>query len=72
MLLKREYTPSFPLRLMHKDLTLALKLADELKVRLPSGSAARGVFSHVLQATREDVDFAAIGRYWQENQQPQE
>jgi 3-hydroxyisobutyrate dehydrogenase-like beta-hydroxyacid dehydrogenase len=72
MLLKREYTPSFPLRLMHKDICLALKLADELKVSLPSGTAAREVYSTVLQATRDDVDFAAIGRYWQESARPKD
>jgi 3-hydroxyisobutyrate dehydrogenase len=64
LLLKREYPPSFPLRLMYKDLRLALDLAHELDVPLPAGSALRSVFQSVLDASREDVDFAAIGRYF--------
>src|SRR5262249_13121202 len=40
-LLKGEYLPSFPLRLMHKDLSLALELANQLGVPLPTTAAAR-------------------------------
>jgi 3-hydroxyisobutyrate dehydrogenase-like beta-hydroxyacid dehydrogenase len=65
MLLKREYPPSFPLRLMHKDVALALDLAKQLGVALPAGAAAREVYDTVLRAAREDVDYAAIGRYWE-------
>jgi 3-hydroxyisobutyrate dehydrogenase len=65
LLLKGEYPPSFPLRLMHKDLTLAIELAKQLGVPLPAGAAAREAYDVVLRAAREDVDYAAIGRYWQ-------
>jgi 3-hydroxyisobutyrate dehydrogenase len=65
MLLKRDYPPSFPLRLMHKDLTLALELAKQLGVPLPAGTAAREAYDVVLRAAREDLDYAAIGRYWE-------
>jgi 3-hydroxyisobutyrate dehydrogenase len=65
MLLKHEYPPSFPLRLMHKDLTLALELAKELGVPLPAGAAAREAYDAVLRAAREDLDYAAVGRYWE-------
>jgi 3-hydroxyisobutyrate dehydrogenase-like beta-hydroxyacid dehydrogenase len=65
LLLKHEYPPSFPLRLMHKDMTLALELAKELGVPLPAGAAAREAYDAVLRAAREDVDYAAIGRYWE-------
>ena len=64
LLLKRNYPPSFPLRLMHKDIALALDLAKELSVSLPAGSAAREVYAKTLNSAREDVDYAAIGRYW--------
>src|SRR5215470_4152984 len=33
--LKRDFTPNFPLRLMHKDIHLALEAAREARVRLP-------------------------------------
>ena len=64
LLLERKYPPSFPLRLMHKDMVLALELAKQLGVSLPAGSAAREVYSKTLNSAREDVDYAAIGRYW--------
>jgi len=65
LLLKHEYPPSFPLRLMHKDLTLALELAKQLGVTLPAGAAARETYDAVLRAAREDLDYSAIGRYWE-------
>jgi 3-hydroxyisobutyrate dehydrogenase-like beta-hydroxyacid dehydrogenase len=65
MLLEHKYPPSFPLRLMHKDLVLAMDLAKQLGVSLPAGSAAREVYGKILSSAREDLDYAAIGRYWE-------
>lgn len=65
LLLEHKYPPSFPLRLMHKDMALALDLAKQLGVSLPAGSAAREVYAKILKSSREDVDYAAIGRYWE-------
>ena len=65
LLLARNYPPSFPLRLMTKDLRLALALSKQLGVPLPAGSAIHEVFTSVLKSAREDVDFAAIGRFWE-------
>ncbi len=65
MLLEHNYAPSFPLRLMHKDLRLALELAKELNVALPAGEAVRDVYGSVLEAAREDLDYAAVGRFWE-------
>lgn len=67
MLLQHNYAPSFPLRLMHKDLALAMDLARELGVKLPAGSAAERVYANVLTSAREDLDYAAIGRYWEKS-----
>jgi 3-hydroxyisobutyrate dehydrogenase-like beta-hydroxyacid dehydrogenase len=64
LLLERKYPPSFPLRLMHKDIVLALDLAKQLGVSLPAGSAAREIYAKTLASAREDVDYAAIGRFW--------
>jgi 3-hydroxyisobutyrate dehydrogenase-like beta-hydroxyacid dehydrogenase len=65
MMLKREYPPSFPLRLLHKDLTLALELARQLSVPLPAGTAAHQTYDTVLRDAKEDVDYAAVGRFWE-------
>ena len=63
-LLKGEYVPSFPLRLMHKDLGLALDLANQLGVPLPATAAARETYSAVKGAVKEDVDYSAVMKFW--------
>jgi 3-hydroxyisobutyrate dehydrogenase-like beta-hydroxyacid dehydrogenase len=65
MMLRQDYAPSFPLRLMHKDLGLALELAGQMGVPLPATAAAREVYSAVRGAARDDVDYAAVARFWQ-------
>src|SRR5438445_7764345 len=59
-LLKGEYVPSFPLRLMHKDLGLALDLGNQLGVALPATAAAREVYNAVKGAAKEDLDYSAV------------
>jgi len=63
-LLKGEYVPSFPLRLMHKDLGLALDLANQLGVALPATAAARETYSYVKGTAKEDLDYSAVMRFW--------
>jgi 3-hydroxyisobutyrate dehydrogenase-like beta-hydroxyacid dehydrogenase len=63
-MLKGEYKPSFPLRLMHKDVGLALDLANQLGVPLPAAAASREVLSAVKGAVTEDVDFSALATFW--------
>lgn len=64
-MLKGEYKPSFPLRLMHKDVGLALDLANQLGVMLPAAAAAREVMNAVKGRMTEDVDFSALASFWQ-------
>ncbi len=66
MMLERNYAPSFPLRLMHKDLGLALDLANQLGVPLPATAAAREIYNSVKGAAKEDLDYAAVARFWQQ------
>ena len=63
-LLKGEYTPSFPLRLMHKDLSLALELANQIGVALPATAAARETYNYVKGAAKEDLDYSAVMKFW--------
>jgi 4-hydroxybutyrate dehydrogenase/sulfolactaldehyde 3-reductase len=65
MILKQDYTPSFPLRLMHKDLGLAMDLANQIGVPMPASAAAREVYSAVKGAAKEDLDYSAVARFWQ-------
>lgn len=67
MMLKGEYKPSFPLRLMHKDMSLALDLANQLGVPLPAAAAAREILSATKGASTEDVDFSAIAEFWKKS-----
>jgi len=64
LMLKGEYKPSFPLRLMHKDLGLALDLANQLGVALPATAAAREVYNAVKGEAKEDVDYSAVMKFW--------
>jgi 3-hydroxyisobutyrate dehydrogenase-like beta-hydroxyacid dehydrogenase len=64
LLLKGEFPPSFPLRLMHKDLGLALDLANQIGVPLPATAAARESYSAVKGTAKEDLDYAAVMKFW--------
>jgi 3-hydroxyisobutyrate dehydrogenase len=64
LILKNEFPASFPLRLMHKDMRLALELAREHGVKLPAAEAAYGTFSAVKDASQDDPDFSAVARFW--------
>ena len=63
-LLKGNYTPSFPLRLMHKDMRLALELAEQTRVELPATEAAFKTYSTVKEAAKEDLDYSAVMKFW--------
>lgn len=64
VMLSGDYKASFPLRLMYKDVALALDLAGELKINLPAGAAARDTYGAVRRASSDDPDYAAVARFW--------
>lgn len=64
LLLSGDFKPSFPLRLMHKDLGLALDLANQIGVPLPATAAAREIYNAVKGAAREDLDYSAVMKFW--------
>jgi len=63
-ILKNEFAASFPLRLMHKDMRLALELAAKEGVTLPAAAAAYATYSAVKEASKDDPDYAAVARFW--------
>jgi 3-hydroxyisobutyrate dehydrogenase-like beta-hydroxyacid dehydrogenase len=65
LMVKGDFKPSFPLRLMHKDLGLALDLANQLGVALPATAAAREVYNYVQGACPDDLDYSSVMRFWQ-------
>jgi 3-hydroxyisobutyrate dehydrogenase-like beta-hydroxyacid dehydrogenase len=63
-LLKGDYTPSFPLRLMLKDIDLALDLAKQVGVTLPATAAAQQTYGQVKRDAKEDLDYSGVMRFW--------
>lgn len=64
LILKNDFPASFPLRLMHKDVKLALELAREEGIQLPAGAAALSTYGAVKDASKDDPDYAAVARFW--------
>jgi 3-hydroxyisobutyrate dehydrogenase-like beta-hydroxyacid dehydrogenase len=56
------------IRLMHKDLTYALRAADELGVPAPLVASAHEVYKMALQLGLGDLDIAAISDVLRERQ----
>jgi 3-hydroxyisobutyrate dehydrogenase len=64
LIVKNEFPASFPLRLMHKDVRLALEMAQKCGVVLPAGSAAYATYTAVKESSHDDPDFSAVARFW--------
>ena len=66
LMLKHEYPASFPLRLMQKDLRLALELARENKAsRCRRPRRPMGHYTTVKDSSNDDPDYAAVARFWE-------
>jgi 3-hydroxyisobutyrate dehydrogenase-like beta-hydroxyacid dehydrogenase len=57
--LKRDFTPNFPLRLMQKDIRLALEAAKEARVKLPGLETVEEIYDMAAEDGNEDLDYAA-------------
>jgi 3-hydroxyisobutyrate dehydrogenase/2-hydroxy-3-oxopropionate reductase len=57
--LKRDFTPNFPLRLMHKDIHLALEAAKEVRVKLPGLETVEEIYEMATEDGHENLDYAA-------------
>jgi 3-hydroxyisobutyrate dehydrogenase-like beta-hydroxyacid dehydrogenase len=58
-ILNRDFTPNFPLRLMHKDIRLALDAARESRIKLPGLEAVEEVYDLASEEGHRDLDYAA-------------
>ena len=58
-IMKRDFSPNFPLRLMLKDIHLALDAAKEARVRLPGLEAVEEVYDLAAEEGHQDLDYAA-------------
>lgn len=64
LILKNEFPASFPLRLMQKDMRLALELAQQKGLNLPAAAASFATYSAVKEASVDDPDYSAVARFW--------
>jgi 3-hydroxyisobutyrate dehydrogenase-like beta-hydroxyacid dehydrogenase len=58
-ILNRDFTPNFPLRLMHKDILLALESAKEARVKLPALETVEEIYEMSTEDGNRDLDYAA-------------
>lgn len=63
---KGDFTPYFPLKLMHKDLTLALESAYAQNVPMPTAAAVKEVYGAAKAQGKGDLDYAAVVTFLEE------
>jgi 3-hydroxyisobutyrate dehydrogenase-like beta-hydroxyacid dehydrogenase len=57
--LRRDFSPNFPLRLMRKDIRLALDAAKEARVKLPGLETVEEIYDVAVEEGHADLDYAA-------------
>jgi 3-hydroxyisobutyrate dehydrogenase-like beta-hydroxyacid dehydrogenase len=57
--LGRDFSPNFPLRLMRKDIRLALEAAKEARVKLPGLATVEEIYDMAVEDGHADLDYAA-------------
>lgn len=57
--LKHDYSPNFPLRLMLKDIHLMLDAADKSGVKLPGTETVKAIYEKAAEKGLADMDYAA-------------
>lgn len=63
---KGDFTPYFPLKLMHKDLTLAMEAAYAQNVPMPTAAAVKEVYAAAKAQGKGELDYAAVVTYLEE------
>jgi 3-hydroxyisobutyrate dehydrogenase-like beta-hydroxyacid dehydrogenase len=58
--LKRDFTPNFPMKLMHKDIKLMLDAAKEARVKLPALEIVEEIYDVAVEDGNGDLDYSAI------------
>lgn len=57
--LQRDFTANFPLKLMRKDIRLALEAAKEARVKLPGIETVEEIYDMAVEDGHADLDYAA-------------
>jgi 3-hydroxyisobutyrate dehydrogenase-like beta-hydroxyacid dehydrogenase len=64
--LKGDFTPYFPLKLMHKDLELAMEAAYAQNVPMPAAAAVKEVYGGAKALGKGDLDYIAVITFLEE------
>jgi 3-hydroxyisobutyrate dehydrogenase len=57
--LQHDFSPNFPLRLMHKDIHLMLEAAHEARVKLPGLETVEEIYEIATEEGNADLDYAS-------------
>ena len=63
---KGDFTPYFPLKWMHKDVTLAMEAAFAQGVPMPVTAAVKEVYASARAQGKGDLDYAAVITFLEE------
>ena len=63
---KGDFTPYFALKLMHKDLELALENAYAQTVPMPAAAAVKEIYGAAKAQGKGDMDYAAVITFFEE------
>jgi 3-hydroxyisobutyrate dehydrogenase-like beta-hydroxyacid dehydrogenase len=63
---KGDFTPYFPLKWMHKDVTLAMEAAFAQGVPMPAAAAVKEVYGAARAQGKGDLDYAAVVTFLEE------
>jgi 2-hydroxy-3-oxopropionate reductase len=58
--LRHDFTPNFPLRLMHKDIQLMLDAARQSRVKLPAVETVKEIYELATEEGLENLDYSAV------------
>jgi len=64
-ILKRDWTPAFPIELSLKDVTLALEAAKEEKIPVPLLSIVKDLYNSALSHGEGQLDYAALVKVYE-------
>jgi 3-hydroxyisobutyrate dehydrogenase-like beta-hydroxyacid dehydrogenase len=63
---KGDFTPYFPLKWMHKDLTLAMEAAYAQNIPMPATSVVKEVYGSAKAQGKGDLDYAGVVTFLEE------
>lgn len=64
-MLADQFTPGFAMELMHKDIRLALQLAESQQLPLPVATAACRLYAEAIRQGRGGESFSAVAKVCQ-------